>query len=136
MRKLIDAVAGDEVILPADLLWVDEFSWAPVEMNVEFALSGELHAQSGTKKKGRYITLEAPDDEMAWVTREVVTQLSEKANVAAREFTLVLGSAPNERQFNVAFRHNEQALDVAPVYRWQPEEGDSMFKITLRLIEV
>ena len=136
MRKLIDAVAGDEIELPKDLLWVDEFNWSKVEMNVEYALSGALHAQSGTKLKGRHITLEAPDDSMAWVGRETLEALYAKSIVAAREYTLVLGSAPNERLFNVAFRHNEQALEASPVYRWQPEGGDSMFKITLRLIEV
>lgn len=136
MRYLIDTVTAERIDLPKDMLWADEFNWAKIEMTSEYALNGALHLQSGSKLKGRFITLEAPDDEMAWVTRAVLDKLYAASNVAAREFTLVLDSGLNERRLNVAFRHTEQGLEATPIYRWQPSGMQALYKLTLRLIEV
>lgn len=134
--RLVDAVAADEVVLPSGMLWVDEFSWSPVAANVEWALNGALHIQAGTKLKGRPLTFEPPDDEMAWVLKGVVEALQVKANVADRKFTLVLGSGLTERQFSVRFRHAENALEATPVYRWQQGAETQWYKLNLKFIEV
>ena len=133
--KIVDAVAADEIVLP-DLLWVDEFTWSPVESSAEWALNGALHIQAGTNLKGRLLTFEAPDDEMGWVTRQVVLALQEKANLADRKLTLVLGSGATERQVPVRFRHWDGALEASPVYRWQQGAQTEWYKLVIRFIEV
>lgn len=125
-----------EIPLPASLLWEDEFKWTNAVGTKEYSLTGALVQQSGTRLKGRPITLVPPDDEMAWVSRSTLVTLQAEANVADRKYTLVIGSGASERQFSVRFRHDEVALEATPVYRWQGSGSDTWYNVTLRLLEV
>lgn len=134
--RLIDTEELDEIVLPNGLLWVDEYTWSPIESASEWSLSGAMIIQSGKKLKGRPITLEGADEQMGWVTRETVEILKAKAEITDRKFTLVLGSGQSERQFTVRFRHSDNALEASPVYRWQPTDATAWFRVIIRLIEV
>lgn len=125
-----------EINLPDDLLWEDEFKWTNAVGTKEYSLTGALVQQSGTRLKGRPITLVPPDNDMAWVSRDTLVTLQAEANVADRKYTLVLGSGASTRQFPVRFRHDEVALEATPVYRWQGSGSDTWYNVTLRLLEV
>ncbi len=61
----------DDIELPDDLLWVNEFDWNPVEQNIERSLSGALLVQEQGKLQGRPIVLSGGED-AGWVPRSVV----------------------------------------------------------------
>ena len=50
-------VTLNSVLLPDDLVWRDEFEWAPVEQVVTPTLSGALLVEETAKPEGRPLTL-------------------------------------------------------------------------------
>jgi hypothetical protein len=118
--------------LPDDLLWVDEHLWTPAISNVSYLLTGALLIESATRQSGRPITLQAPDD-MAWVKRSLVDQLYGWAAEPGHLFELRLA---NGRSSTVMFRHQDQALDCAPVLGFGGLDPESRWRVVIRLMEV
>lgn len=118
--------------LPVDLSWVDEFDWTPVEDVVDTALSGSLVIQTGTRAKGRPITLAGSDDQ-AWITRETLEAIQALADSPPTSLTLSFHSRP----FSVRFRYGEKPITASPVvfYSGDPIDTD-YYTVTLRLMEV
>ncbi|MEW6487658.1 MAG: hypothetical protein AB1578_07060 [Thermodesulfobacteriota bacterium] len=118
------------VTLPADLLWVDEFAWTPVEQAREYTLDGSLILEEAVMQAGRPITLASGPDR-AWVTRTTVAALYALAQApAALALTLHDG-----RAFSVVFRHAERALEAEPVVPEVPS-NDLQYRVTVRLTAV
>ena len=126
----------DSLVLPDDLLWIDEHEWSPVVSTVSYLITGALLVQSATRSAGRPITLVAPQD-MAWVPRSIVNTLQDWAAIpltpTGGHFQLELN---DDRSFNVAFRHDLGALEAQPVAGFPARSDHDFFRITLRLMEL
>lgn len=122
----------DDITLPEDLHWADEFGWTPVASSLDYALSGAALIQVGTRLTGRALTLEA-EDERGWTTRGVILALKAFADEAGRAMILNYRG----RVFSVMFAPGETPFDAEPVFReWPDEDGDAWVLKTLRLIEI
>ena len=126
------ALTLESITLPDDLAWADEFAWTPVEQSTEYTLDGALIVESAVRQAGRNITLAGGEDR-AWVTRTTLLALYALAQTVREDLTLTL---PDEREFNVAFRHGEGAIEARPVLSVSPPSADDFYSITLRLMEV
>lgn len=121
----------DDLTLPEDLHWADEFGWTPVASSLDYALSGAGIVQTGTRLTGRAVTLEA-EDERGWTTRGVVLALKALADEAGRVMTLDY----HGRVMNVMFAPGATPFDAEPVFReWPDADGDAWVLKAVRLIE-
>lgn len=133
--RLIDQVTLEELPLPNDLLWTDEFQWTPVQATNTYTLTGALIIEQGVRQAGRPITL-AADPDMAWVTRATVQKLRDWSAIAGRKFKLVLEYATDVRQFVVVFRHEGDPVGAAPVKGFPGHADGDWFRVSLKFIEV
>lgn len=133
--KLIDQVTLEELLLPNDLLWSDEFDWSPVEATNTYTLTGSLIIEQGTKQAGRPISLGAEPD-MAFVTRATVQTLRNWAAIAGRKFKLVFQYPSDTRQFLVVFNHADEPISAEPVKGFPGHESNDWFRISLKFLEV
>jgi hypothetical protein len=125
-------ISLDAVVLPADLWWVDETDWTPVEQNTEYSLAGALIVESSTRQAGRPITL-AGHEQRAWVRRSTVLALQAMAVVAGKEMVLTL----HARSFNVMFRYDDGLpVEAESRRKKSPPADDDWYTLTLRLMEI
>lgn len=115
------------ITLPPDLLWEDEYAWAPVAQSLDYTLTGAVVVQSASRLAGRPITLSGADDR-AWVAKAALDQLYAMASVEGQQMTLTLADA---RSFTVMFRHQDGALTAAPLLF-----NSGYYVLTLRLMQV
>jgi len=120
------------VTLPADLFWIDEFSWTPVEQATAYTLGGALIVEEQTKQAGRSITLASPSDG-GWVTRAQVKAVYALAQNPSTGLALQLADG---RNLTVVFNHDGQAVRAVPVAPVAPPTDGDFYTITIRLIEV
>jgi len=119
------------VTLPADMTWVDEFSWPTVLRATEYSLSGALIVDAGQRLAGRPITLRSEMDG-GWVMRATVDALRVLASELPGVLVLTLADS---RSFNVTFAPDEPLL-AEPLYPIADPGVDFPYLVTLRLIEV
>lgn len=136
--KLIDTGNLQEILLPDDLLWVDEFNWQHSVSKSIYSLTGSLLIQASRRQKGRKMTFEAPTPQYGWVERSVVTTLQGWVDVnPTRVMSLELNYALDNRTFGVVFRHEDGAFEAEPVLGVPDRHAsDSWYRIKLRLMEV
>ncbi|RZG88526.1 hypothetical protein EXE10_01615 [Acinetobacter sp. WCHAc060033] len=132
--KLIRVATSEAVSLSDGFLWSDEFDWQPIEQSQERAVNGSLIIQEGKKKSGRPITLTA-DKNMAWVKRHIVSKLKDWS-VLQEKFTLQFEYFHDKRTFNVAFNHQEKAIEASPVLDHPSVSEDDEYNVTLRFLEL
>ncbi len=102
--------AQDKTVeLPADLEWIDEYTWTPISHQVSTSLTGSLIIQQSRLQKGRKITLQGGSD-FAWLSEEQLRLLKELLDLGVI-MTLTLHS----RTFQVIFRYNETPLSYSSV---------------------
>lgn len=130
--NLTNLADGTVIVLPDDLLWIDEHAWTPAIARVEYLLTGALLVESAARSAGRPITLKAEPD-MAWITRAVLDALYIWASEPNRTFQLELHDG---RSFTVAFRHHESALEAEPVLGFPSRSASDWYCVSLRLMEV
>ncbi|MBX9869927.1 MAG: hypothetical protein K2X63_09025 [Burkholderiaceae bacterium] len=124
----------DTLVLHDDLLWTDEHSWSPVVGSAEYSIKGALIIENGLRLAGRPISLQAPDDSMAWHPRSVIDQLYVWSAQAGQEFQL---SMQDGREFNVVFRHHEPpALEAKPVNGLSSTDPDSEWSVKLKFTSI
>lgn len=148
----------DNIKLPKDLIWQDEFLWEPVAQVYEYSVEGNLLIQESTKKKGRHITLVGQND-MAWLDRTDMKALIDLRNRVGKK--MVLKSRPVDTHGNlitfptqadedtfaqthdgwitvdVMFRHQDTAIEYSLIKPWDQFEIDTYFIIqAIRLMEV
>ncbi len=125
-----------ELTLPDDLLWSDEYTWTPAVASVSYLITGALLIQSAVRQSGRHITLVGAPD-MAWVTRATVEQLRTWAATPVSEtsgrFTLAF---KGQRTFTVAFRHAETPIESEPVKGIPAQSDADFYRLTLRFMEI
>lgn len=117
-----------------DLLWTDEHSWSPVVGNAEYSIKGALIIENGLRLAGRPISLQAPDESMAWHPRSVIDQLYLWSAQAGQDFHLTMQDG---QVFNVAFRHHEPpAFEPKPVTGLGSQAPNSDWTIKLKFIVI
>ena len=128
------ANSGTTLTLNPDLYWSDENSWHPVQQTVERTITGTQVIQVAGMTKGRSITLEPIDDEVAWMTLSVVTTLRNWAAVPGKTMTLTLRGVAR----TVIFRHQDGGFEARPVlqYRDGHELSADFYLCTIRLMEI
>jgi uncharacterized membrane protein len=116
--------------LPADLLWVDEFDWNPVQSSEPtFSVDGAQLIDSGLKLAGRPITLEG-GAEFGWATRATALTLHQWVQQVQPTLTLSI----NGTTYSVAFAHHAQPLQVTPVVPYSDPQDVDFVSMTLRFI--
>ena len=127
---------GQELTLPDDLLWSDEYTWTPAVASVSYLITGALLIQSAVRQSGRHITVVGAPD-MAWVQRSTVERLRQWAALAAAEtsgrFVLRFKDA---REFTVVFRHSDTAIDAEPVKGLPAQSDADYYRLILRFLEI
>ena len=123
----------DTIILPDDLLWINEFDWNSVEQNVERSLTGALLVQEAQLTHGRPIVLSG-NGEAGWVSRLTVKSLYALSKAANKTMSLTL---PDGRQFSVIFdRANGSGVETRQLMPFAYPDDDDLYLVTLRLITV
>jgi hypothetical protein len=125
-----------EIILPADLLWVNEFDWSSVKTSVSWGLTGALIVQKGQKLSGRPIKLKSPMSDMGWASRSVVEQLRAWAEIKTKRMTLHLEKATDTRTFLVAFDEGDTPIRAVPVKGWADHLMDDPYTLELSLMTI
>ena len=115
----------DDLILPDELVWVDETDWSPVAQSESRLLSGSLEIQCGTKLSGRPLTLSREQGEV-WAPRQTVLALMALAAEPAKEMTLTYHDG---RVFRVVFRQSEQAIEARQVKEFNNPELTPWYQI-------
>lgn len=90
------AITLDELELPDQLDWKDEFSWAPVVQQKTYTISGAMIVEENSAPEGRTITLVG--DGGVWVRRGLVKAIKAKEAQVSTPMTLVLHDG---RRFSV-----------------------------------
>lgn len=116
-----------------DLVWADEFAWAPVEQAIERTITGALVIQAAARVAGRPITLAAEDAKSGWLTRAQLDQFKAWAAVPGQQMTLTYRGEAH----TVIWRHQDTAIDAAAVafFAGPPQAGD-YYRATLRFMEI
>ena len=117
------------VQIPRGMVWVDEFTWSPVEKALEYALGGALLVDVGVKQAGRPITLQAEGD-AGWIRRDALQALQALADEPDGSFLLTLADG---REFTVQFAPNP--IEATPLGRPELPTNQHPFVATVRLIE-
>lgn len=118
----------NDIILPDDMQWTDEFNWTALSVNTTYLLTGALLVNTAKKLAGRPITLESHNDG-AWLDYLTVTALYELANDDDAILQLTLY---DNRVFDVIFADNP--LSIKPVYFLAP--NSDYYLATIKLITV
>lgn len=122
----------DGLVLPADLLWSDEFTATAVAQSTQRALDGSLVVFYGELRAGLPITLESQPD-AGWLTRTQVEAIALRAASPGGLYTLNLRG----QTWQVMFRHHDapafEAKPLVPVA--SPQPGD-FYLATLKLMTV
>ena len=130
---MADNITLDDITLPKDLEWTDEFGWDKVSQSLGYSATGALFIQESAKQYGRMITLSGKQD-MGWIDRATVMALEAKKIQPGLVMTLTL---TDDRVFYVMFRQSEMAVDVASVLGYGELTTGALFKVNaLRLMEV
>jgi allantoicase len=134
--QLKNLTSNEQLTLPDDLIWQDEFNWAPTVSSVSYTITGAMIVQSAAKQTGRHISLVGPAD-MAWVTRATVETLHDWASITLSDtngrYQLTLSDS---RQFTVAFRHDDTPVEAEPVLGIASKSDQDFYRLTLRLLEL
>lgn len=120
----------DDITLPDDVIWPDEFQYNQVEQTRERSLTGGLLIQEGVKQYGRPITLEG------WLDRTTLDQVYAREALTSPGFEIAL---PDGRTHTVVFdRSRGLAVEAEPVtpYTKASNTPDWKYRVTLRLVTV
>jgi len=122
----------DDITLPDDIIWVDEFAWDKINSEKQYSVTGSLIVQADAKQAGRPITLTG-DEKTAWITRQTLLQLQIKAESLGAVWTLTWIDG---RTFNVIFDHSQIALEAEPLLYISDPQLEHFYKVKIKLIEI
>ena len=128
---------SEELSLPNDLLWTDEFDWSPLVSATSFSLGGALFVEQGLKLAGRPFTLRSAQPDMAWITRAAGIKLLQWGALPNETFRLILEYPTDARTFDVIFDTTGAPMALVPVKEYPAHEDNDVFLVTvLKLIGV
>lgn len=121
------------VALSDRLVWVDEYSWSPIEQVVEYSTQGALLVDVGEKIAGQAITLDGTDT-AAWITRATCDVLRGWAALPGQVFQLVLRGVSHD----VVFDHAQGGFDAQPIWNLADGEqaADQVYLPTYKFLKV
>ncbi len=122
----------DDITLPEDLIWKDEFDWSPVVQSVAYSLTGAAIIEHAVKQAGRPITL-VGDTDSGWATRSIISALITKAASPTAQMVLTLNDS---RTFLVIFRHSETPVEARPVTEYNVPDDEDFYTLTLRFLVI
>lgn len=120
-----------EILLDDDLLWPNEFDWAPVQQAQRYSVTGSLIVESAARLAGRPITLEGGDN-YAWLARSTLLALRTAAAIPGQTFSLLYAGVTR----SVKFDHAAGAITATPVIDYSDPGADDVYVATLKFIEV
>ncbi|WP_265451678.1 hypothetical protein [Aeromonas salmonicida] len=118
-------VTLNSVLLPDDLVWRDEFEWAPVEQVVTPTLSGALLVEETAKPEGRPLTLSGH------CSRAKVQEIKVLEAQVAKLMTLTLLDGVAR---TVVWRR--PGVVATPLIEMADPEGGDPYALTLNLTEI
>lgn len=121
----------DNLTLPTDLIWIDEFDWTPVEQSKTYSITGALIIESGTKQAGRPITLSGGKD-YGVIGRADLKLLTAKLTNNS-PLVLTLNDA---RTFNVIFDHSKNPIEAKPWIDYSDPIDADFYTLKISLITV
>jgi hypothetical protein len=119
-------ISLDDMELPADLLWEDEFDWSGASATRSRTLQGKqvVQATAMASGSGRPITL---GNEHAWIDRAELLTLQAWAGEPGKELLLTLHDG---RAFKVLFRlWDEPVLSATPVIPLADPRAGARYKL-------
>lgn len=119
----------DDIQLPTDLIWLDEYRWSGVQQQEAIMADGAIVVQADAQQTGRTITL-AGGDNYGWVDKATLELLRLKAQSAGLQMTLV----HNGTTRNVIF--TAERLTAQPVYEHSYPDESHPYSVTLYLMEL
>jgi hypothetical protein len=123
------------VTIPDDALWVDEFTWAPVEQRREYTVTGALIVDVATRQAGRPITLRGGREGQfayGYMTYAELGTLKAWAAIPSARPVLTLRGANR----TVVFDHTGSAISAEPVHEYASYLPEDLFIVELKFIEV
>ena len=123
-------ISLDDIVLPADLIWLDEYKWSGVAQQEDVMADGSVVVQADAQQTGRNITL-AGGDNFGWIDKSALEQLRGLAATAGREMTLILNDGSSR---NVVFTGDRMTADQ--VYEHSDPEDGHPYVVTLYLMEL
>lgn len=132
------AITLDDITLPGDMLWTDEFRWSPVAQQVDVTTGGSMLVEESAQLAGRPITLVAnrgDDGGYVWLERSTLVALQALCNAPLDDAILL--TLHDGRTFNVRFRYGDGApVEADPVQQIAPYIDSDAYTLTLRLMQV
>lgn len=121
----------DNLTLPTDLIFVDEFDWSPIEQSQSYSITGALIIQRGVKQAGREITLQG-DNTSGLISRADLKLLEAKLTAAA-PIVLTLNDT---RTFNVIFNHSKKPIEAKPQVDYSDPTDADLYTLKINLLAV
>ncbi len=117
----------DGIELPDELLWEDEFSWAPAAQIITPTLTGVPFIEDSAAPGCRPMTL--IHDNKAWVTRAQLRQLKNKETALGGSMVLAMHDGSTYR---VCWRRDPRGIDADPIVDYADPADSDFYTITLR----
>lgn len=124
--------SGTTVTLDPDLFWSDEHAWQPVEQSAQRTVTGALVISVSARNGGRPITLQPEDDSSAWMSKATLDTLKSWAAVPGRQMNLNIRGT----SYIVIFRHQDGAIEAAPLVHYNDVDAADWYRVTLRFLEI
>ena len=125
------AITLDELVLPDQFDWKDEFSWAPVAQQVTYTITGALIVEENSAPNGRTITLLG--DGGVWAKRGLVKAIKAKEALVATPMVLTLHDG---RKFSVLWNREAGGADASQIIRICDPDDDDIYDANLRFIVI
>lgn len=121
----------DDVELPDQLQWADEFDWSPVKQTITPTVSGSLWVEESVSVVGRPITLLSNGG--VWWARSAVLTVKAMEAEPGKKMTLRLHDG---REFKVTFRHDPVAVTASQIERNDAPQPDDEYELNIKLIVI
>lgn len=134
----MDYITLDDVELPADMQWTDEFKSTQVRQSVTPSLTGASIVMANKMLAARPITLEGAfsgNEGYAVVPRATVIALRAKEVTPATPMVLTFSDG---RTYDVIFRYDNGgvAIDASPLKPIDPPEDSDWYLLKINLMTI
>ena len=124
------SITLDDLTLPDDLYWQDEFDWSPVSQSITPTITGALIVEENAFSEGREITL-VSGDTFGWAPYALVSLLKSKESQINPVMTLGI----NGETRTVIWRRDPIAVEVKPLIQMVDPDDHDFYLLTLRFTE-
>ena len=124
------SITLDSIVLPEDLIWIDEYQWSGVQQQTDIMADGAVVVQADAQQTGRPITLRGGDN-FGWIDKATLESLRTMARTAQAEYTLTLHDAVER---NVVFTGDR--LQAEQVVERSDSDDTDFYIATLYLMEL